>query len=273
MNKEFSVLLSVYINEKPNYFKLAIDSLLKQTLCPSQIVIVEDGPLSDELYKEIKIYEDKYGELFTVVKLKENVGLGAALNYGLAHVKYELVARMDTDDICYSDRFEKQIEFLIQNPDISVVGGSVQEFQSEPNDLGTFRILPSENSELISFSQFRTPLNHPTVIFRKSHILEIGSYKTMLYFEDFYLWVRLIMRGYKIHNLKDPVLHFRIGNDMIGRRSGIQYVKKEFKFLNEAYKIGFLKTSNYILSLIFKLPFRLLPKRFIVFIYKKLVRK
>ena len=269
---KFSVLMSVYYKEKGEYFKQSIESVLNNSLMPDQIVIVKDGQLTPELNQIIDYYDSSFLHLFTVIQLDENVGLGKALNIGLEYVKHSIVARMDTDDICYEHRFRTQINFLIDNPDISVLGTAVQEFNINIGDLNQSRILPETTEELKKFSKFRNPLNHPTVMFKKKDIISSGSYQDMPLFEDYYLWVRVLSKKFNIANISEPLLHFRIGNDMIGRRSGWSYLNKEIVFLRKIKKIGFLSNKDYIISILIKLPLRLLPKSLLTFFYKKLLR-
>lgn len=269
---KFSVLMSVYYKEKGEFFKQAIESVLNNSLRPDQIVIVKDGQITPEINQIIYHYSRSYPQLFTVKQIDENVGLGKALNTGLDYVMYDIVARMDTDDICYEHRFRNQINFLINNPDISVVGTSVQEFNINPGDLNQFRILPRNSEELKKFSKFRNPLNHPTVMFKKKDIIISGSYQDMPLFEDYYLWVRVLSEKFQIANISEPLLHFRIGNDMIGRRSGWSYLKREIVFLKRIKKTGFLSNKDYVISVLIKLPLRLLPKNLLTFFYKKLLR-
>lgn len=264
--------MSVYYKEKVEFFKQAIESVLNNSLMPDQIVIIKDGPLAPELNQIIDYYSISYPQLFTVKQLGENVGLGKALNIGLDYVAHNIVARMDTDDVCYEDRFKNQINFLINNPDISIVGAAVQEFNINVGDLNQFRVLPENTEELKKFSKFRNPLNHPTVMFKKNDIIISGSYQDMPLFEDYYLWARVLSKKFHIANISEPLLHFRIGNDMIGRRSGWSYLKKEIVFLSGIKKIGFLSNTDYIISVMIKLPLRLLPKSLLAFLYKKLLR-
>lgn len=269
---QFSVLLSVYFKENPVFLEKALESLFKQTLLMDEIVLVKDGVLSCELNTIIDNYVKKYPNLIKVVTLEKNVGLGKALNFGLEYCSNEIVARMDTDDICYPDRFERQIHFLKQNQEISVVGGSIQEFNERIGDLNQIRRLPFTNKELLAFSKYRNPLNHPTVMFKKSHILSVGSYQDMLFFEDYYLWVRLLKKGYMLANIQEPILHFRVGNDMIGRRKGLKYALLEMKFLKKIREIKYISNKEYIISILTKIPLRFFPKKILKILYKKLLR-
>ncbi len=269
---KFSVLMSVYSKERAEFLASSLESILEQTLIPNEIVLVKDGPLTESLDDLLNDFSRKYPHLFKIVNLPQNVGLGKALSKGLEVTTNDLVARMDSDDICYPNRFLEQITFMESHEDISVLGSTIQEFDSMPGDLSSFRYLPENHNELIKLIKYRNPLNHPTVFFRKSHVLEVGGYKDMQLFEDYYLWVRLIVAGYKIHNLSQPLLHFRTGNNMIGRRSGTHYVVKEIRFLKILRKMGVISYSEFLLSLATKVPFRLLPKSVIQFFYKKFAR-
>lgn len=269
---DFSVLMSVYDAEEPEYLSLALDSVLDQTCRPNEIVLVEDGPLTAALDAVVSRYAAEHPGLFKIIRISENVGLGRALNQGLQECSREIVFRMDTDDVCYPERFQKQIEFLEMHPEITVLGTSIQEFDQHPGDLGRYRDLPTSGEALLTFAKYRNPLNHPTVAFRKAHILEVGSYQDLPLFEDYFLWARVIQAGYTIHNMEEPLLHFRVGNDMVGRRHGLSYGRKEYAFLQRLKKIGFLSSSEFMMSLLVKTPLRLLPKSMLSLLYKKFLR-
>lgn len=268
---DFSVLMSLYNRELPANLQRSLSSLQFQTLIPSEIILVYDGPIRKELQEVVEKFLEKFENL-KVIPLNKNLGLGKALNHGLGYCNYEIVARMDTDDICYPERFEKQMAYLKKNPEISVLGTGIQEFDREPGDLLRYRKLPLTTEEIAMFSRFRNPLNHPTVVFKQSHILAAGSYQDMPLFEDYYLWIRLILKGYKIANLSEPLLHFRTGNDMIGRRHGVDYFRKELMFLKAAKALNFFSRTQFFASVTLKLPLRLLPKTLLKFIYKTFLR-
>ncbi|WP_113651718.1 glycosyltransferase [Pedobacter namyangjuensis] len=271
MQNRFSVLLSLYDGEVESHLEQALHSLWIQKLKPDQVVIVFDGILRNGLVTIVNSFLNKLNDL-TIIKLESNIGLGRALNIGLKHCRYELVARMDTDDICYIDRFEKQINHMILYPEIAVLGCSVQEFNTMPNDLGLYRHLPINMCQILTFAKFRNPLNHPSVVFRKTKIAIVGSYVDMPLFEDYFLWIRVLEQGLTIENLSDALLHFRVGNDMIGRRHGLSYLKKEVNFLKEIKKRKFINDTQFFLSLITKAPLRLMPKFMLRVFYKKILR-
>ncbi|MEJ6981636.1 glycosyltransferase [Pedobacter sp. P351] len=270
----FSVLMSIYSKENPVFFRQALNSILKQTVLPDEIVLVKDGPLPIELEEVIEEYRKIF--FMKIVPLEKNMGLGEALRVGVNAASNELIARMDTDDICYLDRFEIQLNYIRKNPDVAVLGSSVQEFGSYPEDLGSFRVLPEKGQALLRYAKYRSPVNHPSIMFRKSAVITSGNYSgTIRLFEDYSLFMRMILKGYKFYNLQRALLHFRVGDGTqnIKRRSGLHYIKSELKFLQYARSIGYLNTREYLLSIIMKTPVRVLPLFIVKFIYFRLLRK
>ena len=240
-NDDFSVLLSVYYKEKPEYLDLALDSITeKQTLMPSEVVIVKDGPLTDDLEKVLNKYKEKYPEIINFVPLEKNSGLGTALQIGLEHCKYDIVMRMDTDDVACPDRFKKQIAFMKKHPDVSIVGGVIGEFNSSPDEELRIKSMPLSFEDVYKYSKFRNPLNHMTVCFRKKDILEVGNYQPMLYLEDHYLWSRMLVAGKKIENMPDMLVKVRIGNGFYERRGSKNYLKGWKQLQKYLYKEKFI---------------------------------
>lgn len=272
MNK-FSVLISVYNGDNPLYLALSLDSIFNQTLLPSEVVIVLDGKLESSL---LSIINDRFVSEFTTVKivqLDRNYGLGTALKIGLEHCENEIIARMDSDDISKGNRFAIQYNFMLNRPEISVVGSNVEEFINSPGDLGRYRILPLDNLSISKFSRLRNPLNHPSVMFRKSHIEAVGSYKQMLFFEDYYLWLRVLKNGYKIANLKEILLYFRVDKSVVARRYGTYYRKNERDFLLKIYRENLISFFDFMRSFVIRSILRLLPVFFLSKIYFKFLRK
>ena len=181
---KFSVLMSVYKKENAEYFKQAMDSVINQTLAPEQIVLVRDGEVPELLQQTIDEYLEKFPELFTYVPLEQNGGLGNALNFGLNYCRNELVARMDTDDICVPDRFEKQVAFFKENPEIDIVGGNIAEFSESIEKIIDYRVVPKTQDEISKRIKTRSPLNHVTVMFKKTAVLNAGNYQPFHFVED-----------------------------------------------------------------------------------------
>lgn len=241
---DFSVCTSVYKNDNPNYVAVALDSIINQTLCPKEIVLVVDGPVSNELNTLLSKYESDYPELFHVIRLKENKGLGNALNVALLASKHEIIARMDSDDIAASDRFEKQLKCFEIDSDLSIVGGGISEFIDSPDNIVGYRMCPLTDKDLKKYMKKRCGFNHMTVMFRKSEVLRVGSYQDWFWNEDYYLWIRMMLASCKFANLPDVLVNVRVGEDMYRRRGGWKYFKSEAKLQFYMWKknvIGFVR--------------------------------
>lgn len=255
----FSVLLSIYSKEDPLYFKMAMESIWNfQSLKPDEIVLVEDGPLTSELDKEILIWKDKLGDKLIIVTLDNNVGLGKALNCGLKYCSYDLVARMDTDDISFSDRFEKQILFMSDNPKIDVLSTWIDEVDAQSREYISTRKVPFSGDALVSFARLRSPVNHPSSIFRKNAVEEVGGYPLLRKAQDYGLWSLLLCNGYKIANLQESLLAMRTGREMMLRR-GISYLKYEIKLLKYQRRIGFLSRYEFARNILIRSIIRSIP--------------
>ena len=266
------MLISVYRKDNGGHLKIALSSLIDQTVKPDEIVLVVDGAIPNELRSVIDNFKKDFEGTFKQIELEKNRGLAYALNQGLVKCSHELVARMDADDISYPDRFETQYNHMIKNQQLAVVGCNIQEFNQHPGDLNLFRSLPCGYMDIIRFSKRRNPLNHPSVMFRKSPVLQVGSYKRMPLFEDFYLWIRLLKAGYRIENLQQPLLHFRIGNNMIGRRHGWSYLRSELTFLNTSLIERHITFGEYAIIIPIKIVLRLMPLWILKRFYKHLLR-
>lgn len=223
----FSVVTSVYKNDKPNFVAVALDSIIKQTVCPTEIVLIVDGPISSELSLLLNDYEINYPEVFNIIRLKENKGLGNALRFATEIAKYELIARMDSDDIAVPDRFEKQLKCFKDDPELSIVGGNMSEFINTPDNIVGYRICPIVDKEIKEYMKSRCALNHVTVMFRKSEVLKVGNYQDWFWNEDYYLWIRMMQAGCKFANLPDVLVNVRTGKDMYARRGGVKYFVSE----------------------------------------------
>lgn len=266
----FSVLLSVYYKEKAEYLKEALESVLNQTRKPDEIVIVEDGPLTEELYGMLDSIE-KENKCVKRVRLEKNMGLGYALNIGLENCTHDLVARMDTDDIAYESRFGKQVEFMENNPDIDACSSWVDEFEGSRENVISVKKLPETPEEVLKYARNRCPLNHPAVVYRKHAVVEAGGYKGFP--EDYSLWVRMLMRGARFYNFQESLLYFRFSPEVIKRRGGWKYAANDLKMQMEFYRIGFFGMGTLMYNSMMRIMVRLFPNRLRLFIYKTLLRK
>ena len=246
--KEYSVLMSVYHKEKPAQLEQAIESIQRQTLPASDFVLVCDGPLNANLDAVIQRKERQMGKILHVVQLPQNVGLGRALNAGLQCCRCELVARMDSDDISYPDRCEKQVEVFAAHPEISVCSGIVEEFSADVQVVDSRRVPPETQAEILEFAKSRNPFNHPCVMYKKSAVESVGSYQDFYLLEDYYLWLRMLLAGYQGYNLQESLLHMRAGSDMYKRRAGVKYARSQVKLFQFMKRQGFISSGQCLKS-------------------------
>lgn len=268
----FSVLMSVYKNTKPDELIDCFNSLLKQTVQANEYVIVIDGPIPKELQDgidEIKCQADT----FKIVALETNQGLGLALRAGMEQCSYELIARMDTDDIAKPTRFEKQLACFELDPDLSVVGSNIAEFQENIRNITSYRNVPEKHEEICEFLKHRCPFNHMTVMFKKSEVEKAGGYMAWHYNEDSYLWVRMYLAGCKFYNIQDILVYARIDKNTFKRRGGYKYYKSErdlFKFMHKKNIIGFWSCRKAVLERF--IVYVLMPNGIREWSFKKFVR-
>jgi glycosyltransferase involved in cell wall biosynthesis len=272
LDLSFSVLISTYKNDNSSFFKRALQSIFEQTLLPEQVVIVIDGPITAAGELVINEFKTLYPDIVDTHVLEINVGLGPALNYGLLQCRNEIVARMDSDDISLKDRFYKQIAYFKLHPYLDVLGANVEEFSKIPGDLNRINKAPV-SSDVYRYSRWRNPINHPTVMFKKSAVISSNSYENVPYFEDYYLWINLLKKGYKIDNLQEVLVHFRNDIDTIGRRQGFAYVRHELYFFYLAFKNSYLELPYVIAGILIRIPIRFLPKNLLSKFYNSFLRR
>jgi len=261
----FSVLMSLYLKEKAEYFSMCLQSIYDQSVSATEVIIVEDGPLTSELYEVLDCWELKLP--IKRIVLESNLGLGRALNEGLKHCTNDIVARMDTDDICDLTRFEKQLS-IIMNNDIDVCGSWVSEFDKSPNVIESTRVLPEFHAEIEKFSYLKNPMNHPSVMYRIDKVKSVGGYDDVLFFEDYFLWLKLISSGAIFYNIQEPLVNMRAGLNQLSRRSGFSYATYEFKFLLKSWHFGFFSFFQFSRNTILRVPLRLFPSFILKRIYQ-----
>lgn len=264
--------MSTYINEKPNYLDEALKSIwTDQTRQPDQIVLVEDGILTQELYEIIRKWKEIIGNKFTIIENKENKGLALALNDGIAKCAGELIARMDTDDIAMPNRLELEESYMIAHPDVDIIGGALQEFNDQ-GSLHKVRQYPLSMNDIKNSIHKASPLGHPTVMFRR-RFFDKGYRYSNRYFicEDVILWFEAIAGGVKINNIPDIVLKFRRNDSMLHRR-GRKKAWSEFQaYTHGIYMLHGIFTPKYAYPLL-RLAFRLMPTSVIKAIYNSKLR-
>ena len=268
---EFSLLMSVYNGEKAEYLTECFDSIYKQTVRPTEIVLVEDGQLNDSLREAIKREEQRFPMMKRVV-LKQNCGLGVALSEGMKACTYDLIARMDTDDICSPNRFEVQLSYMQEHPEIDVLGAWITEFDHEPSNTVGVRCPPESHEAIYKFGKMRNPTNHPVVMFRRQSVLDAGGYLPSPLFEDYYLWARMLVKGYRFHNLQQSLLLFRRSPEMIHRRGGLSYAQHEMALLKKLREMGYISTYGMARNIAQRYVVRILPNFARGFVYRHLLR-
>ena len=294
MTDRFSVLMSVYANDDVEHFRRAIlSNCVEQTRVPSQMVIVRDGPVPaplqaclDSLPAMVADAFDRAGRVdetpdMTLLPLGTNAGLAHALNVGLTRCRYDIVARADSDDISLPDRFAREIPLLESHRAVAdedgadsgpanatgkpydIVGSAIREFtQNERGDelLGQIRALPTGGGALMRYARSQSPLNHPSVAFRKSAVLEVGGYPEGIgRFEDYLLWERLILHGARLRNLDDPLVLYRVDAGSYQRRGGFDMWREEIRLQRRFHRDGFTTTEQFLRNVAIRSAYRLLP--------------
>lgn len=226
MRTDYSVCMSVYKNDNPTDFKEAVLSIYNQTCPPDEIILVIDGPVSEMMLKTIATLSEKTG-IMKVIPLPKNMGHAIARQTGLEAANNDLCAVMDADDLSVPNRFEKQLKVFEKHPEVSVVGGLINEFiHTTDNVVGT-RIVPEKDSDIKEYLKSRCPMNLVTVMLRKSDVLKVGGYQDWYCEEDYYLWIRLALGGYKFYNIQENLVNVRVGEEMYQRRGGKKYFDSE----------------------------------------------
>ena len=269
---DLSVLMSVYVKEKPEYLRECFESLLGQTVAAKEWVVVEDGPLTKELYAVLDEYENNYPGLIKRVPLLKNMGLGLALREGVQNCTHEMIARMDTDDICVSERFEKQLKEFEIDDTLDICGSHIIEFEDNIHNILSKREVPLLNEDIIKYQRRRSAYNHMTVMFKKKTVLKSGNYEHAPLMEDDMLWTRLILAGAKGKNIDDYLVYARTGLAMIGRRGGYSYFKKYKASRKKVYQLGLATYWDYIYTLIVQFVVALCPATIRKIIFTKALR-
>ena len=263
----FSVLMSVYIKERAEYLSESLKSVFSQTLPPTEVILIKDGPLTPELDRTIEQFEQKHKEL-RVIPYLQNRGLGKCLNDGLKLCSYDIIARMDTDDIAKPERFEEEYKYLEDHPECDIVGSWIEEFISTKDNVIAERRVPRQHKEIYEYAKRRCPVNHPTVMYRKKAVMAVGGYLEQYFPEDYFLWIRMLMNGAKFYNIDKSLLWFRYSPETIKRRGGWKYAKDEIIVQHNIYKLGFISIPVMIENIAIRFSTRVLPYPIRKWIYK-----
>lgn len=254
----FSVLISVYCGKDPRFLWLCLDSILKNTISPNDVVIIMDGSPPAALQQVL----NRYSALLPIrtIQLEHCMGLGPALAIGLKACRNEWVARFDSDDICAPDRFEKQLKYIRENPEIDAFSTPLVEFTNSPDeDCVRLKKVPLRHDEIVDYARWRNPLNHPSVMLRRSKALQAGNYQDEPCFEDYSLWIRMLQNGSRFGNMEQPLVFARAGKALQTRRGGIAYALREIAMLRKMRSTGFISGRDFCVSVALKTPIRLMP--------------
>lgn len=271
MSLNYSVLMSVYYKENPKHLAESIESMLNQTIKTNDFVLVCDGKLTPGLMSVLEKYADN--PIMNIVYLEKNVGLGEALNIAMPYCKNELIARMDSDDISLPERCEKQLK-VFETMDVDVVGTSIEEFIDDPNHIVSQRQVPKRHSDIEKYAKKRNPVNHMSVMFKKSKALACGGYQSFYFLEDYYLWIRMIIAGCKFFNLQETLVKVRTTHDMFMRRGGYSYFKSNKMLQKFMLESGFISRYRYVMNIFERFVVQVvMPNKIRKLFYLKALRK
>ena len=270
MEEKFSVLLSVYRKERPEWFRESLESVFGQTVRPAEVVLVADGPLTPELDAVIAEFARREATL-RVVRLPVNGGLGHALNEGLRHCSYELVARMDTDDVCKPWRFERQLTVFAEHPEVDICSAWIDEFTVDREHVTSRRLLPETHEEIALYAKKRCPVNHVAVMYKRSVVLGLGGYQGFP--EDYYLWVRMLLKGCRFYNVQESLVWVRFSPEVLKRRGGWRYAKDDVRAQWRFWRAGFLTVPELARNVAVRAAVRLMPNGLRTWVYRRLLRR
>lgn len=242
----FSVAMCVYSGDIAEHFEVAVESVLNQTIQPDELVLVVDGPINDKVNDVIGKYESN--SKFKMVRFSENQGHAKARQAALEACTYNIVALMDSDDISVPTRFEKELEILRKNPEISVVGSNIQEFEDEPQCVVGYRVVPESDVDIKEYMKKRCPMNQVTVLIKKDDVLDAGGFLDWYCNEDYYLWIRLAAKGYRFANVQEPLVNVRVDSKMYGRRGGFKYFTSEAKLQAYMLSSGIIGLPRFVIN-------------------------
>lgn len=275
----YSVLMSVYKGEKAENLRIAMNSMWNQTVPTNDFVLICDGPLTPELDAVIEEMEAAHHNTLRVVRFEENHGLGYALQIGVKECKNGFIARMDSDDISRPERCEKQLVVLTAHPELSICGSLIEEFTeiesgaAVPTSISACRVVPEKADEILEFAKKRNPFNHVTVMYRKEAVLIAGNYQDVRYMQDYYLWIYMLIAGFKGYNIQESLVWVRVDGNMFKRRSGRLYRNIQLNLFKYMKNQGFISSFQYIKSSILRAGSSIAPNWLRQFMFKIVLRK
>ncbi len=271
--EKYSVLMTVYHKADPDFLVEAVQSMLEQTVPTDDFVIVCDGPLTEALDGILEDFASRYPGLFRIVRLPENVGIGMANNAGLPHCQYDLVAKMDADDLAVPARCELQLRLFQKKPDLTVVGGYIAEFDHDLNRPFAVRSVPADNEAIRKYAKRRQPFNNTTVMLRRSAVLEVGGYRNFRRAEDYDLYIRLLNAGFMAENIPSTLVNVRVDNAACSRRASWDTLKGCARSRWHAFRLGYSSLLDVAVCVCGEFVIWISPPGVQRFIYNHFLRK
>ena len=270
MPEQFSVLLPIWAGDRPDFLAAAFESTVDgQTRPPDQVVVVQDGPVGEQLAKRVAELAGASRVPVDVLVLERNIGLGPALDAGLAACRHPIVARMDADDISVAHRFAVQLPVIESGVDI--VGSGLAEFTDDPEQVVGTRTPPIEPADIRQRARFAVPFNHPTVVYRRDLVLAVGGYTDFARMEDYLLWAKLILAGARVANVAEPLVKYRVGAGAYARRGGLEQLRTELEVQRRFRRLGFTTRNQYLRNVAVRGGYRLVPEGLRRAAYRRLI--
>jgi len=268
--EQFSVLLPIWAGDRPDFLAAAFESTVDgQTRAPDQVVVVQDGPVGEQLAKRVAELAGASRVPVDVLVLERNIGLGPALDAGLAACRHPIVARMDADDISVAHRFAVQLPVIESGVDI--VGSGLAEFTDDPEQVVGTRTPPIEPADIRERARFAVPFNHPTVVYRRDLVLAVGGYTDFARMEDYLLWAKLILAGARVANVAEPLVKYRVGAGAYARRGGLEQLRTELEVQRRFRRLGFTTRNQYLRNVAVRGGYRLVPEGLRRAAYRRLI--
>lgn len=270
---DFSVLIPVYDKEKAEYFKQALQSVIDQTVKPSEIVIVKDGQLTEELENVIKEFIEHNVQMkIKIVPLDKNIGSGGASTIGIKECSYKYIARLDSDDIAVNNRFELQTQYFEKNSETDIISGYIEEFSDNSNSKKYIRKVPITDKEIKQNIKYKSPFNHSAVMYKKDVILKIGNYSDLRKMEDYDLWIKAVKNNLNLYNIPQVLVKARIGNDTYKKRGGIEYIKTIIYIQSELLTNGLITKNEKFKNILIRSLVAIMPWKIRKILYLKFLR-
>jgi glycosyltransferase involved in cell wall biosynthesis len=271
MHESFALLVPVYDGDQPDHIRRAMRSAVDdQTVRPDQVIIVRDGPVRDELARCLDELQRASPVPVTFVPLPRNAGLGPALDQGLAASWFDVVARMDADDVAMPHRFEVELPLIA---DADIVGAGLLEFVEDTDDIVGRRVPPTDPGQIRRYARMHDPFNHPTVVYRRAAVLAAGGYGDLPLMEDYALFARMLQAGARAVNVAEPLVYYRVGTKAFRRRGGTGLLQSELRLQRDFLRRGFISRPEYVRNVVVRGGYRLIPWRLRRAVYRPLVAR